>query len=30
MSGQLNISGLARICDISRTTAYKYKSLLES
>ena len=29
-NGQLNISELARVCDISRTTAYKYKSLLES
>ena len=28
-NGQLNISELARVCDISRTTAYKYKSLLE-
>ena len=27
--GQLNISELARVCDISRTTAYKYKTLLE-
>ena len=27
--GQLNISELARVCDISRTTAYKYKALLE-
>ncbi len=24
-----NISELARVCDISRTTAYKYKALLE-
>ena len=29
-NGQLNISELARVCDISRTTAYKYESLLES
>ena len=29
INGQLNISELARVCDISRTTAYKYKSLLE-
>ena len=29
-SGQLNISELARVCDISRTTAYKYKNLLEA
>ena len=28
-SGQLNISELARVCDISRTTAYKYIGLLE-
>ena len=28
-NGQLNISELARVCDISRTTAYKYKTLLE-
>ena len=28
-NGQLNISELARVCDISRTTAYKYKGLLE-
>jgi hypothetical protein len=27
---QLYISELARVCDISRTTAYKYKSLLEA
>jgi len=26
-NGQLNISELARVCDISRTTAYKYKAL---
>ena len=26
---QLNVSELARVCDISRTTAYKYKALLE-
>ena len=29
-NGQLNISELARVCDISRTTVYKYKSLLEA
>ena len=29
-NGQLNISELARVCDISRTTDYKYKSLLEA
>ena len=28
--GQLNVSELARVCDISRTTAYKYIGLLES
>ena len=28
--GQLNVSELARVCNISRTTAYKYISLLES
>ena len=28
-SKQLNVSELARICHISRTTAYKYKALLE-
>ena len=28
-NGQLNISELARVCNISRTTAYKYKSLLD-
>ena len=28
-NGQLNISELARVCYISRTPAYKYKSLLE-
>ncbi|MBQ6839967.1 MAG: HTH domain-containing protein [Oscillospiraceae bacterium] len=28
-SKQLSISELARSCDISRTTAYNYKSLLE-
>ena len=28
-NGQLNISELARVCDISRTTAYKYKALIE-
>jgi len=29
-NGPLNISKLVRVCDISRTTAYKYKSLLEA
>jgi hypothetical protein len=29
-NGQLGISELADLSDISRTTAYKYKSLLES
>ena len=29
-NGQLNISELARVCHISRTTAYKYKNLLEA
>ena len=29
-NGQLNISEMARVCDISRTTAYKYKALLEA
>ena len=28
--GQLNVSELARVCNISRTTAYKYLNLLES
>ena len=28
-SKQLNVSELARVCDISRTTAYKYIALLE-
>ena len=28
-NGQLNISELARVCDLSRTTAYKYISILE-
>ena len=28
-SGQLNVSELARVCGISRTTAYKYLGLLE-
>ncbi len=27
--GQLNVAELARVCDISRTTAYKYIGLLE-
>jgi len=26
----LNVSELARVCDISRTTAYKYIGLLET
>ena len=29
-AGHLNISELARVCDFSRTTVYKYLSLLES
>ncbi len=28
-AGTLNVSELARVCDISRTTAYKYIGLLE-
>ena len=28
-NGQLNVSELARVCDLSRTTIYKYISLLE-
>lgn len=28
-SGQLNLSELARVCDLSRTTVYKYIGLLE-
>ena len=28
-SGQLNVSELARVCDLSRTTIYKYIDLLE-
>ena len=28
-SGQLNVSELARVCGVSRTTAYKYLELLE-
>ena len=28
-SGRLNVSELARVCDLSRTTVYKYISLLE-
>ena len=27
--GQLNVSELARVCDLSRTTAYKYISVME-
>ena len=29
-SGQLNITGLSRVCNLSRTTVYKYISLLEA
>ncbi len=29
-SGSLNLSELARVCDLSRTTVYKYISLLEA
>ena len=29
-SKQLNVSELARVCDISRTTAYQYIGLLEA
>ena len=29
-NGQLNISELARVCDLSRTTGYKYLSLLDA
>jgi len=28
-AGRLNLSELARVCDLSRTTVYKYISLLE-
>ena len=28
--GQLNITELSRVCDLSRTTIYKYISLLEA
>ena len=28
-SGKLDVSELARVCDMSRTTVYKYVSLLE-
>ncbi len=28
-SGNLNVSEIARVCDMSRTTVYKYVSLLE-
>ena len=28
-SGHLNVSELAKVCDLSRTTVYKYLSLLE-
>ena len=30
VKGELNVSELARVCDISRTTAYKYIGLLEA
>lgn len=30
MAGSLNLSELARVCDMSRTTIYKYISLLEN
>ena len=29
-NGQLNITELSRVCDLSRTTIYKYISLLEA
>ena len=29
-SGKLNVSEIARVCDMSRTTVYKYVSLLEN
>ncbi|MGN1157004.1 MAG: winged helix-turn-helix transcriptional regulator, partial [Agathobacter sp.] len=29
-NGQLNITELSRVCDLSRTTIYKYISLLET
>ena len=29
-SKQLNVSELARVCDISKTTVYKYIGLLEA
>ena len=29
-AGKLNVSELARVCDMSRTTVYKYVSLLEN
>ena len=28
-NGQLNVSELARVCDMSRTTVYKYIEILE-
>lgn len=28
-NGQLNVSELARVCDLSRTTVYKYLGLLK-
>ena len=29
-NGKLNVSELARVCDLSRTTVYKYIALLEA
>lgn len=29
-SGKLNVSEFSRVCDLSRTTIYKYISLLEA
>lgn len=29
VSGELNISELARVCDLSRTTVYKYIDILK-
>lgn len=29
-NGQLNVSELARVCDMSRTTIYKYIEILET
>ena len=28
-AGRLNVSELARVCDLSRTTAYKYLGMVE-